>query len=292
MSPIVSDILALVFGNISIIMSIAIEFPQLVSIFKTRNTSGTSLTTYILFLVASLLWVAWSCINYWANVAYIPVDVTNEILHVLALLPAVLSNFISITLVSFILYFKIKHVRACKKLGISELQYSKILFDKQKGWKWIKKYYPLLIIGFIGFLICLGIVLVLYFIGIPKQITPEEYEKSFKWSVLILNIAAAIFFEAISWPQFIKCMKTKDTSGISLGWAIFLPASCLVCFAYDLFLAVSTGWWNEIASLICSGLIINTLVLVLKIKNIRKAKSLGLSEWSYTNKYLDKKKIA
>ncbi|XQP55767.1 MAG: PQ-loop domain-containing transporter [Mycoplasmoidaceae bacterium] len=285
MNPITADILSLIFGNISIFMSIAIEAPQLYSILKTKNTSGTSLTTYILFMVASFLWITWSTVNYVANVLYIPSDVTNIVLHVSALTPAILSNFINVVLVGFILFYKIKHLRICKKLNITELEYSKILFDKQKGDSWLKKFYPLIIISFIALMVCVAIVLILYFIGIPKQITIEEYER-FATSVLVLNVVAAVFFESMSWPQFIKCMKTKDTSGISLAWAIFLPLSCVVCFSYDLFLAISTGWWNVIASLICSGMIINTAVLILKIKNVLKAKSFGLSDWEYTKKYI------
>lgn len=285
MNPITADILSLIFGNISIFMSIAIEAPQLYSILKTKNTSGTSLTTYILFMVASFLWITWSTVNYVANVLYIPSDVTNIVLHVSALTPAILSNFINVVLVGFILFYKIKHLRACKKMNITELEYSKILFDKQKGDSWLKKFYPLIIISFIALIVCVAIVLILYFIGIPKQITIEEYER-FATSVLVLNVVAAVFFEAMSWPQFIKCMKTKDTSGISLAWAIFLPLSCVVCFSYDLFLAISTGWWNVIASLICSGMIINSAVLILKIKNVLKAKSFGLSDWEYTKKYM------
>ncbi|MCQ3915378.1 MAG: hypothetical protein MJ195_01165 [Mycoplasmoidaceae bacterium] len=45
-----------------------------------------------------------------------------------------------------------------------------------------------------------------------------------------------------------------------------------------------------LASLICSGTIINTLVLILKIRNHLKAKKLGISEWKYTNKYIVSKK--
>lgn len=289
MSTFILDILALVFGCISIVITIAIEFPQLVSIFKTKNTSGTSLMTYILFIMSSFLWVSWAIVNYVANVSYITPDTINMFLHVAALVPAIISNLINVMLVGCILFLKIKHVRNSKKLHINEIQYSKILFDKQKGFSWIKKYYPLIIIAGIVLLACIAVILVLYFVGLPQQISKEEY-KQFALIVFILNIAAAIFFESISWPQFIKCMKTKDTSGISLGWAIFLPLSCVICFTYDLLLGLSTGWWNVLASLICSGMLINIAVLVLKIRNLHKAKKLGISEWHYTNKYLSKKK--
>lgn len=289
MSIFVSDILALIFGNISIIMSIAIEFPQLVTIFKTKNTSGTSLTTYILFLVASFLWVTWSVFNYVGNMLCLPTGISNLVLHIAALVPAILSNVINVVFVSIIFYFKIVHMGKCKKLNISEFEYSKILFDNQKDKKWLRKYWPLFIFAMTGILVCLLIVWLIMWVGIPTQQPQEEFDKKYKWIIFGINIAAAVFFEAVSWPQFIKCMKTKDTSGISMGWAIFLPLSCAVCFSYDLFLALATDYHTVLASLICSGLIINTLVLIIKIRNHLAAKKLGISEWVYTKKYILKK---
>lgn len=285
----VSDILALVFGVITLVITVAIEFPQLITIFKTKNTSGTSLTTYILFLIASCLWVVWASVNYVVDISFISKDVTNITLHISALIPAILSNLTNVILVGCILFFKIKHLHFCKKLRISEIDYSKIVFDKQKGYSWIKKFYPLLIISFITILVWIATVLLLYLLGIPKQMTQPEHEK-YTLIVLIVNICAAVFFESISWPQFVKSLRTKDTSGISLGWAIFLPLSCVVCFSYNLFMGISNGWFNVLASLICSGILINTAVLVLKIINLRKAKKLGISEWHYVHKYLTKHK--
>ncbi|MCQ3915380.1 MAG: PQ-loop domain-containing transporter [Mycoplasmoidaceae bacterium] len=55
MTQFTADILSLIFGIIAIFMSAAIEFPQLVIIFKTKNTSGTSLSTYLMFVFASAL---------------------------------------------------------------------------------------------------------------------------------------------------------------------------------------------------------------------------------------------
>lgn len=292
MSSLTTDILSLIFGNIAIIMTIIIEFSQLVIIFKTKNTSGTSLSSYILFMIASVLWVSWAFVNYYANISLIPKDVTNVVVHIASLCPAILGNLLNCIFVACILYCKIKHIHISKKMHINEFEYSKVLFDKQKSYSWIRKYYPLIIIGSVALIMCLGVVGALVLFGIPKEITRDEYDK-LAIAVLVLNIVAAVFYESISWPQFIKCMKTKDTSGISLGWAIFLPISCYTCFIYDLLLAFTTGWWNVLASLICSGSVINTLVLIQKNRNHRAAKKLGISEWKYTNKYIvnkDKKK--
>lgn len=289
MSQTASDILSLVFGNITLIITLSIELPQLIAIFRTKNTSGTSLITYILFLVSSTIWVLWASINYTASISYIPEGVKNRILYISALVPAILSNLTNVILVGCILFIKISHLHACKKLNVSEIDYSKIIFDKQKGYSWIKKYYPLLIIIFSTLLVYAATITILYFLGIPKQMTPSEHDK-YNLIVLITNICAAVFFESISWPQFIKSLKTKDTSGISLSWAIFLPFSCVICFSYDLFLGFSTEWTNVIASLICNGIFINIAVLVLKIINMKKARKLGISEWHYVHEYLTKHK--
>lgn len=292
MSVFVSDILALIFGNISIVMSTAIEFPQLVTIFKTKNTSGTSLTTYFLFLFASFLWITWSSLNYAGNVVCLVPNIPNLTLHIAALIPALLSNIINVVFVTIIVIFKVKHLRACKKLHVNEIEYSQILFDKVKNKSWLQKYWPLIIFALIAIIACGLIVWLLVWIGIPTQVSRREFDQKYRWIIFGTNLVAAIFFEAVSWPQFIKCMKTRDTSGISMGWAIFLPLSCVVCFSYDLFLALATDYHTVLASLICSGMIINTFVLIIKIRNVRTAKKLGMSEWQYTKKYIlkDRKK--
>lgn len=288
MSQQTGDILSIIFGIISVIMAIAIELPQLYSIIKTKNTSGTSLTTYILFMVSSVLWIIWAILYYLAHVVEPGVDMTN--LHIAGLIPAVISNTINLCLVAAILFLKCKNLKICKKQNITELELSKIIFDKQVNYSWIKKYLSFIVISAITVLIVLGVVLSLLLGYKPHEVPQSEFDK-YTWYIFGFNIAAAVFFELISWPQFFKCMKYKDTSGISLFWAIFFPLSCLICFGYDLMLAISTDDFKSVlASLICSGMIINTLVLVLKIRNMRKAKKLGLSEWTYTKKYIDKKR--
>lgn len=289
MNALTSDILSLVFGSLMIIITFAIEFPQMVSIIKTRNTSGTSLATYIIFFVSTCLWFVWALLIYIANVQYLKHD--NKLLEVIALLPALLSNSMGVFLLSCVLFCKIKNLVMCKRLKISEIAYSKIVFDRHKGESWIRKYYPLIIIAVATVLILLLVILIVWLIGIPPQIQSSDYDK-YAWSIMGINIVAALFFEGTSWPQFVKCMKTKDTSGISLGWAIFLPSSCVVSLSYDIFLAFSTDWRSMIASIICNGVIVNILVLILKIKNVLKAKKLGISEWKYTNRYIASKRKA
>lgn len=285
MSAQTTDLLSLIFGCISITMSIGIEAPQLYSIIKTKNTSGTSLFTYILFEIASFLWLTWATGFFLSN-RYTTSNVPT-MLHLASLLPAILSNSINVVLVSSILFLKIRYLLAAKRMHITELQLSQVIFDKHKGETWIKRYYPFVIVCLIALLVCISICLIAYFTYVPDRFSPEESEK-YHMLVMIFNIIAASFFELTSWPQFIKCLRHKDTSGISLGWAIFFPLSCYVCFSYDLFLAIAGNPLDVIASLICSGSIINTLVLILKIRNVYKAKKLGISELEYTKRYIHK----
>lgn len=280
------DILALIFGNISIIMSIAIEFPQLYKIVKTKNTSGTSLISYFLFLITSIIFLSWSFVFYLSDASNQETEMT--FIHLSSFIPAILSNTINICLILFILFFKCKNLLICKKDHINELQLSKRIFTKNMHKRWIKKYYPLILISLITLIICALEIVILWYTNGPKVPDVEEHEM-YTMVTMVLNIAAAVMFEVISWPQFIKCIRKKDTSGISIGWAIFLPVSCFVCLAYNIFLGLSSGITKVLASIIFNGSIINTLILILKIRNIMKAKKFHITEFEYTQKYLQKK---
>lgn len=287
MSQQTADILSLVIGNISIFFAIGIEFPQLHSIIKTKNTSGTSLTTYILFMISSCLWFTWAIIFYFAHIVEPNVDMNS--IHLASFFPALISNTINLCFVSAILFFKCRNLWLCKAQNISEIELSKRIFDKQINYSWFKKYYPLFIVVGYTIIVLAALILSLTLTYTPHSVSESKFNKLSK-IVLVFNTIAAVFFEAVSWPQFIKIIKHKDTSGISLFWAIFFPSSCVICFFYDLMLWITTGdVLSVLASLICNGIIINTLVLVLKIKNILRAKKLGISEWQYTKKYIDKK---
>lgn len=286
MSMYVSDILSLVFGNISIVINIIIGFSQLISIAKTKNTSGTSLSSYIIFVINGFSWLIWAIMSYVANASYMSEEAKPFLaLHLTALGPLIISNLVIACLSVCILFYKVKYLTAAKKLKMTELEYSQLVFDSHKKDTWIKRYRSLFYIGGGLLLICVGTSIGLYFIGVPEQISEQQYN-SLSLAVFAINIAAALFNEAISWPQFIKCMKTKDTSGISLGWAISLLSSCVVCLGYDVCLAISFDYRDVLASLICNGVIINALVLIVKLKNHFAARKLGISEWVYTKKYI------
>ncbi|MCQ3915379.1 MAG: hypothetical protein MJ195_01170 [Mycoplasmoidaceae bacterium] len=97
-----------------------------------------------------------------------------SLLHVAGLIPAVVSNTISIILVSIISFFKIRNLKLCKKMKINEIQLSKIIFDKQINYSYLKKYYPLFIIGFITLLICVMEALILYWSCPGYRITEAQ----------------------------------------------------------------------------------------------------------------------
>lgn len=292
-----ADLASLIIGMLTIGCSIAIEAPQLISIFKTKNTSGTSLFTYILFLLASILWSTWAWMFYFSHLAQPDVEVQTW-LHKASMLPSIISNMINLCLVAPILFCKVHHLLLCKKLNVSELDLSKIKLKEQnlkvkglsKRKTWLVIYWkPALIVLFSITICCLTACLLLF---LTTWMPNREFFDLMVGITFVCNAVAAGFFEATSWPQLIKCIKYKNTSGISLGWAIFFPTSCLICFLYDLSMVFTSGEYiSVLASLICSGLIVNTLVLAFKLRNIYKAKKAGMTEIEYTNKFLSSKKV-
>ncbi len=204
----------------------------------------------------------------------------------------IIANYIlqfvgSITL----LVIKARHMYLAKKYRVNELHLSKILLSKIKSKK--EQYLPLvvLLISIFATVIILSAILMIFTNPIfnPGIVSPDEGE----WTPIIitLSIVAASLWESINWPQFIKCLKNKDTSGISLNWAIFMPLCCLMSFSYSLTIAFVVGefTYDTIGALIFNGIVVNVGILIIKIINHNKAKHLHMSEIEYTRKYLHKK---
>ena len=207
MSQEIADILSIVFGTIAILMTIAIEFSQILSIFKTNNTSGTSLTTYGIFFIASSLWLIWASLLYAQGVVDPFVEMTT--IHVVGLYPAIISNAIGVIFTAIIFALKLINLKTCKKLGITELELAKRKNQKQANYSWWRKYYGLVLIAVLTTIACVGVTVGLWF-SFENYVVSKEQAEMYKWGILGFNIAAAIFFEATSWPQFIKSIKTKE----------------------------------------------------------------------------------
>lgn len=283
-------IVCTIFGCIGLGMSAFIFLPQLISIIKTRNTSGTSLITYIIYEINCLFWCAWAW-GYFLNllIQEIPSGV-SPMLYMWQAIPAVISDTFGPILMTTILSLKIHHLVLCKKLKVNEIQLSNLLQAKDK-----KRYFVdgqeskfkknilwiLPIIATAGIIVMMSLILSLCFSPTFKS------QESWSW-VIVINFFCGATTELISWPQFIKLIKYKDTSGISLGWAIFMPVSGLLYFSYDLMLAFASTSWspNTICALVLSGLTPSFCILFMKINTMRAAKKQGMSEIDYITKVL------
>lgn len=289
----VNVIVANILGFIMFVMSIIIGVSQLFTIFKTKNTSGTSITTYILFIICASISVSWGYVyfmahmsSWWNNADNIPLSIC-QLSSIWIISNYILQLFGSMSLI----VIKARHIRLARKYHVNELQLSKILLSKIKSKK--EQYLPLVILlaSLFTLTIILAVVLMIFTNPSinPSIISPDEGE----WTPIIitLSVIAAALWESINWPQFIKCLKNKDTSGISLNWAIFMPICCLFSFSYSLAIAFVLGefTFDTIGALIFNGIVVNVGILIIKLINHKRAKHLKISEIEYTRKYLHKK---
>lgn len=275
MSPTTNNIIGLVMGLISLGLSQFYTFPQLYKLCKTRNTSGISLPSYVIFILTSIFWVIWASGFFYEQTHMYSYETCGPAeLFKWSLIPAILLNSLDVIMMSFIITFKIYNLWLCKKYQTVEL----LLVNQLKQ----KQFWILLIaiIAVVGFAITLSICLTF--------LAPLSNDgDSFIW-LIVMNILASATWEIFNWPQFIKTIKTKDTTGISLFWAIFILVSCIVTFCYDMFLGFvgSSFNWSILPGLICSGIIPALGFLIIKIRNITKAKKMGMSEQKYTQTYI------
>lgn len=273
-----SLIFSIVMGSISLVLSLFYTFPQLYSMCKTRNTSGVSVTTYIIHLLTSCLWTAWAFGLFFQSAnSYNPNKGLVE-LYRWSLIPALILNFVDVVLICFVLTWKIFNIFACKKLQVNEISLAKQRNQQINGlfaryWLFFVAIFLALAVVTTSCLICCLYVF-------------KDNGASYKW-IFPIGLIASITWEAVNWPQLIKTIRVKDTTGISLFWTIFMAVSCIVTFLYDISLGIINGNWIDLLpALICSGIIPSIIEMVLKINNVVKAKKLGLSELEYTKKYL------
>lgn len=308
------------FGVLAVIFSFLITISQLYSSFKYKNTSGLAMPTYIIFMVACFICFLWS-VSYYLKVMYSwPTEsVDPSIIHPgkqqpygpywllqCTILPITGYYLFDFLMGIVFLIIKIRHVILSKKLNMNEMALSSYLLKQQKdkeiksGFKlWRRKYFGFVII--VIFLTLFVVVFtVLFGFLVRPEYDPDFNPKEVRWILVwVLNLVGAATFEAISWPQFIKCIREKNTSAISLNWAIFLPLSMLISFLYALSLTLTHANIefppDTIGGLIFNGLIVNFGVLIIKLINIHRAHKLHMTELEYARKYLipkyEKKKM-
>lgn len=78
-----------IFGFLAAGIGIVMFMPQAISVYRTKNTKGLSLLSFILFAIASLLWIIYGLfLNAW---------------------PVIIVNVVLLSLNSFIVGMKIKY---------------------------------------------------------------------------------------------------------------------------------------------------------------------------------------
>lgn len=104
--------------------------PQFIRIIKTKNTSSTSVVTYVAFIICAALMASWGIGNairtmmespQWTAMAW------------LSLIPNILTNTLNVTVNTIALCIKIHHLRICKQCNINEIQLAKKLLKAKKG---------------------------------------------------------------------------------------------------------------------------------------------------------------
>ncbi len=103
----------------------------------------------------------------------------------------------------------------------------------------------------------------------------------------------------VGWfPQAIKTFKTHDTSGISLAFYSLIYISSIFWIIYA-FLALFIPGGDKATTIPSSlpvlitnlvAIVLNTIILMIKIKNIMKAKKLNITEREYIDSLNDKNK--
>lgn len=125
------------------------------------------------------------------------------------------------------------------------------------------------------------------------------FTTAYEIAFLIIGIFGSLTTIFAFIPQFIKTMITKDTSGLSLWFFIIALISSLFWLTTGS-LSIASPFINgfdevTIPSAIASGLpsiitniitlVTNSIILIIKINNMKKAKALNMSEQDYCATY-------
>lgn len=284
----------LVIGIISFICSQLTFVPQLVSVLKTKNTSGISLIGYIAFTLCWTFWLIWSCGFYAHGIqSQFPDTSVSLELYQASITPVVITDAAGVFLMSSILAIKVRNVLLSKKLKVTELKLAEILLNKQEKKiissgknKFLMKNWSIILFIFIDLVI---ITTVTSCLALLTKTTRDGTDDFWVW-LIVFNLLASLMGEVMAWLQFAKSIRSKDTSGISLSWTIFLPFVSCVTFTYNLYLAFATSVfeWYTIFGLIFNSIAANGGILIMKIINLVKAKKLGISEIELVKRYQKK----
>lgn len=123
-----------------------------------------------------------------------------------------------------------------------------------------------------------------------------------KWGwLLIISTLSCIGFVGMALAHFIKCLVTKNTTSLSKQFVILLPITNTLLLIYNLVLFsvffingphYYKQAWSMLIPPIFNGLISAYGTMILKIKHVRAAKKLGLTEEQHYLKYLKPKALS
>ncbi len=126
-----------------------------------------------------------------------------------------------------------------------------------------------------------------------EQFISEITDPERGWLIIVSTIACMCFV-VMTLSQFVKCLKTKNTTSLSMFFAIILPITNTLITIYDLiffFIGLNNGMfiWGLLLPAVINGLISAYAVMILKLKHVIAAKKKGMSESEYYLKYLKPK---
>lgn len=282
-------ITSIVMGAIMFCLTACSLIPQIFALKRTRNTSGISLASYIIISVDNIFWIIWTFGFYFNSMLMYKEPMTR--IYQISLLMLILGYLFGSCLAIYILIIKFRHTQLAKANKVTELQLAKILIDNDKNKYFSNKHwhnFERYLLPTLAILISLGIaftaVSLLY---VFAYITPVVNSKEWVW-VIVVSLIASVIWEASAWPQLVKSIKGKNTTGLSLFWAIFNCINTIATFVHDLTLAFISGGFSYdiLFILIFSAMIPNTGVMICKVRNVIKAKKAGMTELEYTKKVL------
>ena len=295
MSTTSQAILCMCMGIISFCFAQIISVSQIVTLIKTKNTSGVSVWTYLIFVIAGAMCLAWGFSAYYKYTYQYLYDNPNVNMFLVQwqFIPIIAYYITDFCLSLTMLTIKSRHMIMAKKLGINEIELADYLNKKQQK-KFIasgKKFYASKIFPAFILLLILFSAIIVFIVCFTLFSAPTVGKDTESWNfVMVLSLLAAILWEAISWPQFITSLRFKDTTGISMNWAIFMPIGLTFSFLYALVMGLTLGdgsfSYDTIGALVFNGMIVNYGVLFLKIRNRKAAKKLHMTEVEYTKKIL------
>lgn len=102
-------------------------------------------------------------------------------------------------------------------------------------------------------------------------------------AITILMTIGAVLISIFSLPNLIKVIKTKNTLHINLGMYIIFTLACLCFSIYGLGIVLDGNLGGGLPTCIANAIcvIIAVITLGYKITNIKKAKSVNLTEAEY-----------